>query len=252
MNTQQAIYQYCLRLADTSLIASQRLAEWCSKGPTLEEDLAMTNISLDLIGQAEAFYTYAATISATETSADNLAFLRTEREYFNNLLVEQPNGDFAQTMMKTMLVSAFQKHLYEALSNSNDESIKGIAAKALKEVKYHFRHSSEWLIRLGNGTAESHSRCEFALNELWRFTNDLFVMNGVDEELISLGIAVNLNDIYSLWKLSVDEVLVASNVAIKDESNVIIGGYNAKHTEHLGHILCEMQYLQRAHPGASW
>lgn len=252
MNTQQAIYKYCLRLADTSLIAAQRLAEWCSKGPTLEEDLAMTNISLDLIGQAEAFYTYAASISNTETLADSLAFLRSEREYYNNLLVEQPNGDFAQTMMKTMLVSSFQKHLYQALSNSNNETIKGIAAKALKEVKYHLRHSSEWLIRLGNGTIESHQRCQFALNELWRFTNDMFVMNEVDEELISLDIAVNLNDIYSLWKLSVDEILVASNLAITENENIIIGGCNAIHTEHLGHILCEMQYLQRVHPNASW
>jgi ring-1,2-phenylacetyl-CoA epoxidase subunit PaaC len=252
MNTISALSAYCLRIADTNMILAQRLAEWCSRGPILEEDLAMTNISLDLLGQAEAFYDYAASLHHGGKTADDLAFLRTERQYFNNLLVEQPNGDFAQTMLKQMLVSAFQKHLFTALGESNDETIKGLSAKALKEVKYHFRHSSEWLIRLGNGTAESHQRCQFALNELWRFTDDMFEMNAVDEELISLGISCNMQEIFGLWKLTVNEILTASDLQIPEATNIIKGGYNHIHTEHLGHILCEMQYLQRAHPGAKW
>ena len=251
MNTKEALYNFCLRIADNSLVLAQRLAEWCSKGPILEEDLAMTNISLDLFGQAESFYEYAATLKGG-TTADNLAFLRNEREYFNNLLVEQPNGDFAQTMLKQVLFSAFAKHLFESLNNSNDETLKGLAAKALKEVKYHLRHSSEWMIRLGNGTEESHRRSQQAVNELWRFTNDLFVMNATDEELISMGISVDLNDVKCKWNLTIQEIFAACNLQIPDYNNQITGGCNTIHTEHLGHLLCEVQYLQRVHPGASW
>jgi len=252
MKTKEAICNFCLRLADNNLILAQRLTEWCSRGPILEEDLAMTNIALDLFGQAESFFDYAASLNNNSKSADDLAFLRSEREYFNNLLVEQPNGDFAVTMMRQFLFSTFEKHLYEALSVSNDETIKGISTKALKEAKYHYRHSSEWLIRFGNGTAESKKRVQFAINELWRFTNDMFVMNDVDDELISTGISVNLNDIYSKWKYSVDEIMKEANITIPEYRDAIKGGSNGIHTEHLGHLLTEMQYLQRAHPGATW
>ena len=252
MNTKEALYNFCLRLADNNIVLGQRLAEWCSRGPILEEDLAMTNISLDLFGEAESMYEYATTLVNNNSTADHLAFLRSEREYFNNLLVEQPNGDFAQTMMKQLLFSAFAKHLYEALCNSNDETLKGLAAKALKETKYHLRHSSEWIIRFGNGTEESMRRTQFALNELWRFTDDMFVMNEVDEELISMGIGVDLNDVKCKWNLTINEIFAACNLQIPDYNNKIIGGCNTIHTEHLGHLLCEMQYLQRAHPGANW
>jgi ring-1,2-phenylacetyl-CoA epoxidase subunit PaaC len=252
MNTKEALYNFCLRLADNNIVLGQRLAEWCSRGPILEEDLAMTNISLDLFGEAESIYEYATTLINNNSTADHLAFLRSEREYFNNLLVEQPNGDFAQTMMKQVLFSAFAKHLYEALCNSNDETLKGLAAKALKETKYHLRHSSEWIIRFGNGTDESMRRTQFALNELWRYTDDMFVMNEVDEELISMGISVNLNDIQAKWKFTISEIFAEANLQMPETTNIIKGGCKGIHTEHLGHLLCEMQYLQRAHPGATW
>ncbi len=252
MNTKEALYNFCLRLADNNIVLGQRLAEWCSRGPILEEDLAMTNISLDLFGEAESMYEYATTLVNNNSTADHLAFLRSEREYFNNLLVEQPNGDFAQTMMKQVLFSAFAKHLYEALCNSNDETLKGLAAKALKETKYHLRHSSEWIIRFGNGTEESMRRTQFALNELWRFTDDMFVMNEVDEELISMGISFNLNDIQAKWKFTISEIFAEANLQMPEATNIIKGGSKGIHTEHLGHLLCEMQYLQRAHPGATW
>ena len=235
MNTKEALYNFCLRLADNNIVLGQRLAEWCSRGPILEEDLAMTNISLDLFGEAESMYEYATTLVNNNSTADHLAFLRSEREYFNNLLVEQPNGDFAQTMMKQVLFSAFAKHLYEALCNSNDETLKGLAAKALKETKYHLRHSSEWIIRFGNGTEESMRRTQFALNELWRFTDDMFVMNEVDEELISMGISFNLNDIQAKWKFTISEIFAEANLQMPEATNIIKGGSKGIHTEHLGH-----------------
>lgn len=252
MNTKDALINYCLRLADNNLILAQRLAEWCSRGPYLEEDLAMTNISLDLFGQAESLYEYAATLKGEGYSPDKFAFLRTEREYFNNLLVEQPNGDFAFTMMKLFFYATFTKYLYEALLESNDETLKGFAAKALKEVKYHFRHSSEWIIRFGRGTNESKRRAQYALTELWRYTGDMFLMNATDDELISTGIAVNLNDINGKWHFAVNEILTQAGLICEPGENTIEGGSNGIHTEHLGHLLTEMQYLQRTNPGASW
>ncbi len=252
MNTKDAVYNFCLRMADNNLISGQRLTEWCSRGPILEEDLAMTNLALDLFGQAESFFDYAASLNGNVKSADDLAFLRSERQYYNNLLVEQPNGDFAVTMMKQFLFSAFQKLMYEALTESNDDTIKGISTKALKEAKYHFRHSSEWVIRLGKGTKESHERVQLAINELWRFTTDMFEMNATDEELISTGISANLETIYGKWNFVVGEILKEATLAIPDAAKIIKGGCNGMHTEHLGHILTEMQYLQRAYPGATW
>lgn len=252
MNVKQATRQYALRWADNNLILSQRMAEWCSKGPILEEDLAMTNIALDCLGQAENFYQYAADLSEQATSADELAFLRSEREYFNCLLVEQPNGDFAQTMVRQLLFSVFARHVYESLLKSSDETLVSLAAKGLKEVKYHIRHSSEWVIRFGKGTDESRQRTSFGLHELWRFTLDMFEMNAVDEILISEGIGVDLDNIYPLWKAEIGHVLDEAGLAVPESGNTIKGGIEGIHTEHLGHLLCEMQYLQRAHPGAQW
>ena len=252
MKTQEAIYQYCLRIADSNLILAQRLAEWCSRGPILEEDLAMTNISLDLFGQAETLYEYAATIKGDNATADSLAFLRVEREYFNRLITEQPNGDFAVTMVREVLFSAYQNHLYQALCKCNDEMFRGFAEKALKEVKYHLRHSSEWVIRLGGGTEESKVRSQAALNELWRFTVDMFEMDEVDEELISMGIAPDMKEINKSWMKTVTDVFTEAELHIPDLNNVIKGSNKGIHTEYLGHILSEMQYLQRAFPGASW
>ena len=252
MTTQDALYNFCLRLADNNMILAQRLAEWCSRGPILEEDLALTNISLDLLGQAENFYNYAASLKGGDSDADSLAYLRTEREYFNTVMVEQPNGDFAFTMVRQFFFSAFALHLYEALLGSKDENLRNLAAKALKEVKYHFRHSSDWIIRFGNGTDESLKRTQFAVDELWRYTGDMFEMNESDEALIVAGISVNSAALYSKWKISVSELFEASHLKFPEESNSIKGGYKGMHTEHLGHLLCEMQFLQRTHPGANW
>lgn len=252
MNTKEALYNYCLRLGDNNLILGQRLAEWCSKGPILEEDLAMTNLSLDHFGQAEFIYEYAAELNEKNSTADEIAFQRNEREYCNALIVEQPNGDFAFTMVKQMLFSSFAKHLYESLSTSNDKKLSELTARALKEMKYHFRHSSEWIIRLGNGTEESHKRTQQALNELWMFTDDLFEMNQVDRILIEVGISVDLSVLHSKWKDVVGNVLKIANLNIPQRNNMIKGGYNGMHTEHLGHLLCEMQHLQRAYPQAKW
>ncbi len=252
MTTNEALYNFVLRIADNNMVLAQRLAEWCSCGPILEEDLAMTNISLDLLGQAEDFYEVAANIKGDGKTADDLAFLRSEREYFNNLLVEQPNGDFACTMMKQMLYAGFARHLFEALLNSRDEMIRALAAKGLKEVKYHFRHCSEWIIRLGKGTDESHRRCNHALNELWRFTDDLFEMNETDKVLITQGISFSLKDIHPLWKAEISNTLDEAGLGIPEYEQQIGGGINGIHTEYLGHLLTEMQYLQRTHPGAKW
>ncbi|HXP50954.1 MAG TPA: 1,2-phenylacetyl-CoA epoxidase subunit PaaC, partial [Bacteroidia bacterium] len=235
-----------------NLILGQRLAEWCSNGPILEEDLAMTNISLDNFGQAEYLYEYAAELEGKGNSADDLAFLRDEREYFNNILVEQPNGDFAFTMMKEMLYSAFAVTLCEALSQSKDERLAALAVRMTKEVKYHYRHSSEWLIRLGNGTEESRIRAQSALNELWMFTADLFTMNQTDKVLVKAGISIDMNDLYPAWRKLVEDVLEAAKLRIPQHCHMVTGGIDGQHTEYLGHILCEMQYLQRAHPGAKW
>ncbi|HRE24442.1 MAG TPA: phenylacetate-CoA oxygenase subunit PaaC [Bacteroidia bacterium] len=252
MKTKDALYNYCLRLADSNMIHGQRLAEWCSRGPFLEEDIALSNMSLDMIGQAEMLYEYASTQSEAEHSADDLAFRRSEREYFNCLLVEQENGDFAQTMMKVFLYSAFAKQLYESLLNSNNETLSGFAAKAIKEVKYHLRHSSEWLIRFGNGTDESKRRVQQAVTNLWRFTQDMFEMNDADAALVDSGISFTTETLSAKWQLNVNEIFAAANINIPEPNNTITGGYNGIHTEHLGVMLCEMQYLQRAYPDAKW
>lgn len=252
MTTNDALFNYCLRLADNNLVLAQRLAEWCSKGPFLEEDLALTNMSLDLIGQAESLYEYAATLKKDSLTADKLAFLRSEREYYNCLLVEQPNGDFAFTMVKQFLFSAFLKNLYQQLSNSNNDILKGFAAKSIKEINYHFRHSSDWIIRFGNGTEESKQRVQNAFDELWRFKDDMFAINTTDIRLNDAGIAFSNEKIYNEWEFEIREILNEAALLFPTTENVIEGGYNGIHTEHLGHLLCEMQYLQRAHPGAYW
>lgn len=252
MTTRESLYSFCLRLADNNLILAQRLAEWCSKGPILEEDLAMTNISLDLFGQAEAVYEYAASLFDHTNTADELAFSRSERNYYNNMVVELPNGDFAFTMVRQYLYSNYAKILFTALMESNDEMLAGLSAKALKETKYHVRHSSEWILRFGNGTEESLDRCQSALEQIWPYTSDMFVMNNIDVELIQNGISVDLEDIYTKWDFEVRELLNESNIQIPETTNRIIGGHNGMHTEHLGHLLCEIQYLHHAFPDAKW
>lgn len=250
--TNNSLVKYCLRIADSSLVLGQRLGEWCGHGPILEEDIALTNISLDLIGQARAFYTYAAQLENQGKTEDDFAFFRDEREYYNLLLTEQPNGDFGQTILRQFLISTYSYYFYSALKTSNDSTLSSLAEKSLKEVTYHLRHSSEWLIRLGDGTAESHQRVENAIDELWRFTGDMFDMDEVDELLIKEGIAINLASLKEPWEKKVKEVFLKATLKFPENQFMIQGSRNGKHTEHLGHLLTEMQALPRTFPGAEW
>lgn len=252
MTKQEALFNYCLRLGDTSLILAQRNGEWCGHGPFLEEDLALTNIALDLIGQSNALLNYAAQVEGKGRTEDSLAFHRTEREFYNTLLSEQSNGDYAKTILRQFLCDAFDFYFYTELVKSKDETLSAIAAKSIKEITYHLRHSASWVERMGDGTEESHIRIQDALNDLWRFTGELFEMNEVDALLIKEGIAVDLNPIKSKWEAHVKEVLERSTLQIPANAFMQRGSRDAKHTEHLGFILAEMQSLPRALPDASW
>lgn len=247
-----SLFRYLLRLGDSSLILGQRLGEWCGHGPILEEDIALTNISLDLIGQSRLFYDYASKVEEKGRTEDELAFLRDVRSYYNFLLVEQPNGDFGKTIVRQFLFDAFHYYQFDALKKSNDRQISAIAEKSLKEITYHLRHSGEWLIRLGDGTLESHDKVQGAIDELWMFTGDFFEINSDDQELMKSGIACDLKEIKSKWNAIVIETFSKATLKVPDNTFMLKGGLNGIHTEHLGYILAEMQYLQRAYPGAKW
>lgn len=252
MENKKQLVEYVLRLADSSLILGQRLGEWCGHGPILEEDIAMTNISLDCIGQARGFYSYAAQLEGLNKTEDDYAYLRDEREYMNLLIVEQPNGDFGQTMMRQFLVSAFQYYLYEALKSSADNTIAAMAERSLKEVTYHLRHSSTWVIRLGDGTEDSKKRMEEAIDALWLYTGDMFDMDATDEILLKDSIVADTKKIKILWENKVREVFSEASLSLPENVFMMSGSRQGKHTENLGYILAEMQSLHRAHPGANW
>jgi len=247
---------YILHLADNALILGQRNSEWCGHGPVLEQDIAITNISLDLVGQARNFYQYAARLinqskisdgAGGEVTEDSLAYLRTERQFKNCLLVEQPNGDWAQTILRQFFFSNYQYLLYRQLQNSHDNQIAAISEKSLKEVTYHLRWSSEWVIRLGDGTEESHQRMLKALDELWRYTGELFIPAGYEKEN---GLDITL--LKDPWQQKVKEILDEAGLPYPVKTFMQEGGKQGRHTEHLGYILTELQYMQRAYPGAEW
>jgi ring-1,2-phenylacetyl-CoA epoxidase subunit PaaC len=242
-----ALIDYILHLADNSLILGQRNSEWCGHGPVLEQDIAITNISLDLIGQARNFYQHAATLISNGATEDSLAYLRKEREYKNLLLVEQPNGDWAQTILRQYLFSQYQYFLFQQLQNSKDEQIAAIAAKSFKEVAYHLRWSREWVIRLGDGTEESHNRMQKAIDELWRYTGEMFMHADYEKET-----GIDFNNIKEDWSLKVSEVLAEAALTVPEKIFMQSGGKSGSHTEHLGYILAELQYLQRTYPGCEW
>ena len=252
MTTQQAKFEYLLRLGDSSLIIGHRLSEWCGHGPILEEDIALINIALDFVGNATSLLTYAAQMEGKGRSEDDLAYLRNERDYRNLLLTEQPNGDYASTIARQFLYDVYTYFLYEELKNSKDETIAAIAVKSHKEITYHLRHSTEWMYRLGDGTDESHERLQNGLNELWMFTSDLFDMDAIDELLIKEGIAPDLNKIKALWEKRVTEVLTEATLQIPSTHIKQKGSRQGKHSEHLGFLLAEMQYIPRSYPGAKW
>lgn len=253
MKKEEALYLYCVRLADNALVLAQRLCEWCGHGPILEEDIAMSNMGLDLIGQARNLYAYAAIVEGKGRTEDDLAFHRNEREFFNRCLVEQPNGDFGFTMMRSFLFSTAAYLQYRELVKSSDETIAGIAEKALKEVIYHVRHSGEWVVRLGDGTEESRQRVTDAMIDLWSFTSELFEKDEVDEMLIAEGIACDLALLRKEWDAMVNEIFSRAGLSTPAPGGYqSAGGFKGVHTEHLGHMLSEMQYLPRAYPDAKW
>lgn len=241
------LIDYTLHLADTTLILSQKNSEWCGHGPILEQDIAITNISLDLLGQARNFYQYAATSKNDGSTEDSLAYLRTEREFKNLLLVEQQNGDWGQTILRQYLFSQYQLLLFQQLQQHSDEQLAAIATKAIKETTYHVRWSSEWVIRLGDGTDESHNRMLHAIDELWRYTGELF--EAADYET---ALGIDLTSIKQTWNEKVTAVFDEAKLPVPQNIFVQKGGKQGAHTEQLGYILTELQYLQRTYPGAKW
>lgn len=252
-DNQNDLIEYLLRLADNAMISGQRLCEWCGHAPALEEEMALMNVGLDLVGQARNWYEYAAELLADGRDADQLAFRRDERAFRNTLLVEQPNGDYAVTTAKLFLFDAWHFHTLEALSRSSDARIAGIAAKALKEATYHLRRSGEWVERLGDGTEESRQRMLAAIDELWRFTDDLLAGDEIEQRLAAAGIAADSEAIARAWQATVEQVFGAANLPVPQPASYFyLSGKRGLHTEHLGILLAEMQFLQRAYPDATW
>lgn len=250
--SEDARLRYVLRLADTSLILGQRLSEWIGHAPALEEDLGLANIALDLIGQARLLLSYAGELEGRGRSEDQLAFLRDASEFLNLTLVEQPNGGFGHTLVRQFLVSAFQLELYEALQTSADPRLAEIAAKAVKETRYHVRYSASWVVRMGDGTWDSYARAQAALDELWPFTGELFAADDVDAAMVLAGIAPRAAQLEARWSARIDAVLAEATLIRPTDSIFPWHGKLGVHTEHLGYILAELQFLQRAYPGAEW
>jgi len=248
----QALFRHVLRLGDLSLVLGQRLGEWVGHSPALEEDLGLANIALDSIGQARLLLTYAGEVEGLGRDEDQLAFLREQGAYFNAILVEQPNGDFGQTIVRQVLVDAFQLELYERMTSSRDERLAAIAAKSVKEVRYHLRYSSDWLVRLGDGTEESRARVQTALELLWPYTVELFAEDDLDRAMAESGIAPRLADVHAGWLRRIDAILSEATLERPADRPHAWHGKRGQHSEHLGYILAEMQYLQRTYPGARW
>lgn len=248
----EQLYQFVLRLADNALIMSYRMGEWCSNAPLLEEDLAMTNMALDYIGRAEALLEYAAQLKADGSTADDLAYRRPEREFYNQLICEQNNGDFAQTMMRQYLMASFELYYYSELCKSNDQQLSAIAMKTIKEIKYHHKHCKDWVIRLGDGTELSHQKTQNALNHLWMFTGELFEIDEVDQYMMDMGIAPNPLHLKPIWEHEIKTCLNTAKLNIPDNNYQQTGSKKGIHSEHLGHILSVMQFLPRAYPNAKW
>ena len=248
----EAHFRYLLRLGDTSLVLGQRLGEWVGHAPALEEDLGLANLALDLIGQARLLLSYAGELEGRGRDEDALAFLRDAPEFANLALAEQPNGDFGHTIVRQWLIDSWQLEIYQGLSASTDLRLAAIAAKALKETRYHQRFSSGWLVRLGDGTAQSHERVQLALDSLWRFTAELFAPDEVDDRMHEAGIAPALTELAPAWSARIDADLSAATLARPAAQPYPWHGKCGVHTEHLGHMLSEMQHLPRTYPGERW
>jgi ring-1,2-phenylacetyl-CoA epoxidase subunit PaaC len=246
------LINYALHLADTTLILSHRNSEWCGHGPILEQDIALTNIALDLLGQARNFYQYAAELMGEGFDEDKLAYLRHPSEFKNHLLVEQPNGDWAITILRQFYFSCFQYYFYNELKNSSDQQLTAIANKALKEVTYHLRWSSEWVIRLGDGTQESNNRMQNAVEILKEFSDEFFAMADYETALLNDAVSINVKDIKAKWIQKVNDVFEEATLNLIPSNNSQIGGKNGMHSEHLTTLLSEMQTLQRTYPNSVW
>src|SRR6516165_9439445 len=243
---------YLLRRADDALILGHRLSEWCGHAPMLEEDMALANIGLDLLGQARELYTYAARVEGKGNDEDKLAYLRDVRQYRNLLLVEQPNGDFAHTMVRQFFYSVFADLYWRAMMKSSDATLAAIAARSEKESAYHVRHSSEWMLRLGDGTAQSHARAQTAIEDLWAFTGEMFAIDQAERALVDAGIAIDPAAIRPQWLMTISNIIGQATLARAKGDWMQQGGRIGHHSEHLGHLLSELQSLQRTFPGARW
>ena len=252
LNTDNELANYAIGLGDDSLIIGQRLAEWCSNGPFLEEDIAISNISLDFIGRASMFYQYACEVDGNGHTEDDIAFARDAREYTNLMIFELPIGDFAFTMVRQMVLDIFSLAFLEKLQQSNDEQFRAIADKAIKEARYHLRRSADWVIRLGDGTAESKQRAQAALDEVWGFTHELFEVHASEKALIEQGIAVDRSQLKAQWDSKINDVLAQATLTRPVDDWSTNGGRDGLHTEHLGHLLTELQFMQRAYPDMTW
>jgi ring-1,2-phenylacetyl-CoA epoxidase subunit PaaC len=250
--SQDVLFDYLLHLGDTSLILAQRLGEWVGHAPALEEDLALANVALDLLGQARYLLTHAAEVEGKGRTEDDLAFLRDPADFKNLALVEQPNVDFAHTIVRQFLVDAWQLELFDALQLSSEAKLADLAAKALKETRYHFRFSSGWMLRLGDGTQESHRRVQQALDALWKFSHELFTPSPVDEQASVAGVAPDLKRLFPAWATRVDQVLQEATLLKPAAGAFGWHGKRGAHGEHLSHLLAEMQVMQRSYPGVHW
>ena len=246
------LIQYILGIADNALILGQRLGELCGHGPSLETDIAMTNISLDLLGQTRSYYQYVAKMQGGEATEDTIAFLRLEIDYKNVLLVEQPNTDFGYSIARQFLFDVFHLALLEELQNSKDEMLSAIAKKSIKEVLYHTRFSSDWIKRLGDGTEESHNRIQTAINDLWIFTDELFHQTDADKAMVAEGIGVDTSLLKSNYYKKVSIILDEATLQTPVAEYFQKGGKQGIHSEHMGYILSELQYMQRTYPNMTW
>ncbi len=250
--SKEMIKQYAIRLGDDAVVQGHRLSEWCSNGPFLEEDLALTNVALDFIGRARMFYSYAAEIDGGDFTEDSYAYQRDCREFTNLLIHELPTGDFAFSMARQYLMDEFGLAFMECLESSSDETLSAIAAKAVKESRYHLRRSRDWMLRLGDGTEESHNRLQKAVDDLWGYTAEIFELDELEQGLANEGIAVDTTALKSNWETAVAAVLGEATIDVPQGDWSIRGGRQGMHTEHLGHMLSNLQFMQRAYPGQEW
>ena len=244
--------EYLLRLGDDRLVLGHRLSEWCGHAPILEEDIALANIALDLVGQATLLLGLAAKLEGQGHDADALAYFRDAIDYRNALLLELPKGDFAVTIVRQLFFSVYAALQSEALQHSSNPELAGIASKALKETRYHVRHSAQWVWKLGDGTDESHTRAQRAVDDLWRYTGELFLGDEVDRTVATDGFGIDPSTLEQAWRTQVLDVLTRATLSVPENPYMQRGGRQGRHTEHLGHMLAEMQIVARSHPGASW